>query len=149
MIMLYVTDARICASFGDGHDQRQQVAGNALLAGLEERNRTEQEVLLGGVEAGPVRHLAREVDRLGVPRAQALGFLEEPHWNRIPVEPAVGDGRVTGPLRRGAQGDSSVCRTQNSQRVGEPVKSSCAMPNAHTGSTRKHEFSAGSSTSIE
>src|SRR5262249_42978365 len=102
------------AFLGDGHDQRQKVAGDAFLAGLEEAQRAKEEVALRGVERLPVRPIAREVDRLRVPRAELLRLLEEAHRHRVPVEALAGHGRVALPhgptLTRHSRTRAKACR---------------------------------------
>src|SRR5207247_8738306 len=63
------------AFVGDDHDQGEEVAGDAFLAGLEEGQSAEEEVALGVVEGVPVRLVVAEVDGLGIPRAELLGLL--------------------------------------------------------------------------
>src|SRR5207249_9422882 len=70
------------AFVGDGHDQRQQVAGHSLLTGLKQGESAEQEVVLGVVKAGPIGSIGREVERLGVPGAELLGLLGQTHGDR-------------------------------------------------------------------
>src|SRR2546427_10529925 len=75
-------------------DQRQLADRDALLSGLEQGQRAEQEVPLDVVEAGLFRAVPREVERLGVPGPEPLRLLEQAQGDRVPVQAAPRDSRV-------------------------------------------------------
>ena len=70
----------------DHHQQRQQVERHGFLARLEERRQLQEHLPLQAGERQPVGAIAREVDVVGIPDAEALGLLVEPHRQRTTVE---------------------------------------------------------------
>src|SRR5205823_14809360 len=93
--------------------QGQVVAGDALLAGLEEGQGAEEEVALRVIEAFPVRSVVGEVDGLRIPGAELFGLLEEAHGYRFPVQAATRDGGVALAREAGGHDGASLVRDQN------------------------------------
>ena len=77
---------------GHGHEEREEVAGHALFRRLEQHAEPEEHVPLGDAEPGPILGVARQVQGLRVPSAEALCLVVQPHRHGV-VTQCAGAGR--------------------------------------------------------